>query len=158
MKIASVNELKTELINLAAPELINICVRLIKYKKDNKELLNYLLFQSQDEQAYITLVKRELNEAFSAVNKSNLYFAKKTIRKILRLANKFIKHTGSKQAEIELLIYFCLNLKESGINISRNTALNNLYHAQLKKIEKTISTLHEDLQYDYRRELKKLSG
>jgi hypothetical protein len=29
----------------------------------------------------------------------------------------------------------------------------NLYQSQLKKIEKLIATLHEDLQYDYRQKL-----
>jgi copper chaperone CopZ len=157
MKIASVNDLKAELSNLTAAELVEICVRLIKYKKDNKELLNYLLFQSYDEQGYIDIVKNELEEAFTEVNRSNLYFAKKTIRKILRLANKYSKHTGSKQVEIELLLYFCTVLKDSGIRIDKNTALNNLYHSQIKKIEKAIAALHEDLQYDYRNELNKLT-
>jgi len=158
MKIASVNELKAELNTLSAAELVEIAVRLIKYKKDNKELLNYMLFQSQDEPGYIDLVKEEISDSFTEVNKTNLYFAKKTIRKILRLVNKYSKHTGSKQAEIELLLHFCAVLKQSGIRIDKNTALNNLYHSQIKKIEKTIATLHEDLQYDYRKELDKLSG
>ncbi len=157
MKIASVIELKTALSSLTAAELVEVCVRLIKYKKDNKELLNYLLFQSHDEQGYIDLVKKEIEEAFTEVNRSNLYFAKKTIRKILRLANKYIKHAGSKHLEIELLLHFCTILKDSGIRIDKNTALNNLYHSQIKKIEKTIATLHEDLQYDYRKELDKLT-
>ncbi len=158
MKIASVNELKAELNNLPAAELVEICVRLTKYKKDNKELLNYLLFQSHDEQGYVNSVKEEIIDSFIEVNRSNPYFAKKTIRKILRIANKYIKHTGSKQVEIELLLHFCIVLKESGIAIEKNTALNNLYHAQIRKIEKTIATLHEDLQYDYRKELDKLTG
>ncbi len=158
MKIASVNELKTELNNLSGAELADVCVRLIKYKKDNKELLNYLLFQSHDEAGYIEQVKEEITEGFTEVNRTNVYFAKKTIRKILRITNKYIKHTASKPVEIELLLHFATTLKKSGIPIHRNTALNNLYHAQLKKIEKTVATLHEDLQYDYRKELDKLAG
>jgi hypothetical protein len=31
--------------------------------------------------------------------------------------------------------------------------INNLYQSQLKKIETVIESLHEDLQYDYRKEL-----
>lgn len=156
MKVASVNELKEELKQLPVNRLVEICLRLAKYKKENKELLNYLLLESDDEQGYITQVKNEIREEFSMVNNSNLYFAKKTIRKILRITNKHIRYIGTKQAEAELLIYFCSVLKNSGIAFEKSTALNNLYHAQIKKASQAIDTMHEDLQYDYKKELDKL--
>lgn len=156
MKAASVNELKEELKQLPADRLVDICLRLAKYKKENKELLNYLLFESHNEQEYINAVKTEISSGFTEVNSSNLYFAKKTIRKILRIANKHIRYTGSKHAEAELLIFFCARLKQSGIPFQKSTALNNLYQSQLKKAGKAIDTMHEDLQYDYRKELSKL--
>ena len=156
MKVASINDLKKELENLPADELVEICVRLAKFKKENKELMNYLLFESHDEQAYMELVKKEISEQFTEINQSNLYFAKKSIRKILRTTGKYIKYTASKEMEIELLVHFCHTLKASGIPFYNSTALNNLYQAQLKKINKTISTLHEDLQYDYLKMLKSL--
>lgn len=156
MKAASVNELKEELKQLPANKLVDICLRLAKYKKENKELLNYLLLESDDEEGYINAVKNDITEEFSAVNSSNLYFAKKTIRKILRIANKHIRYIGTKQAEAELLIYFCTVLKDSGIAFSKSTALNNLYHAQIKKAAKAVDTMHEDLQYDFKKELAKL--
>lgn len=156
MKAASVNELKEELKQLTANKLVDICLRLAKYKKENKELLNYLLLESGDEQAYINTVKNEITKGFEEVNSSNLYFAKKTIRKILRIANKHIRYVGTKQSEAELLIYFCSVLKESGIPFQKSTALNNLYLSQIKKAGKAIETMHEDLQYDYKKELDKL--
>jgi hypothetical protein len=156
MKAASVSELKEELKELSAGKLVEICLRLAKYKKENKELLNYLLLESGDEQAYINAVKNEITTEFETVNSSNLYFAKKTIRKILRIANKHTRYIGTKQAEAELLIYFCTVLKDSGIAFEKSTALNNLYHAQIKKASKIIDTMHEDLQYDYKKELDKL--
>jgi hypothetical protein len=156
MKAASVNELKEELKQLPAGKLVELCLRLAKYKKENKELLNYLLLESGDEQAYINDVKQEIADGFLTVNSSNLYFAKKTIRKILRIANKHIRYTGTKQAEAELLLYFCSVLKDSGIPFEKSTALNNLYQAQIKKASKAIDTMHEDLQYDLKKELHKL--
>jgi len=149
MKVASINDLKRELGNLPQDTLVEICVRLAKFKKENKELMNYLLFESHDEQGYIEVVKREISEQFTEINQTNLYFAKKSIRKILRTTGKYIKYTASKEMEIELLLHFCNTLKASGIPFHKSTALNNLYLAQLKKISKTIDTLHEDLQYDY---------
>ena len=156
MKVASINELKQELANLPPDELVEICVHLAKFKKENKELMNYLLFESNDEHGYIEMVKKEIGEQFTEINQSNLYFAKKSIRKILRTTGKYIKYTASKEMEIELLLHFCHTLKASGIPFHNSTALTNLYQAQLKKISKTISTLHEDLQYDYLKMLKRL--
>ncbi len=156
MKAASVNELKEELKTLPAPRMVEIILRLAKFKKENKELLNYLLFEAHDEEGYLAAVKQEISEAFTEVNSTNLYFAKKTIRKILRIANKHIKYTGTKQAEAELLIWFCRQLKESGIPFQKSTALLNLYQAQVKKAGKAIDTMHEDLQYDYHKMLREL--
>jgi hypothetical protein len=153
MKAASISDIKQELTNVPPAKLLELCLRLAKYKKDNKELLNYLLFEANDEQAYITNVKTEMEEAFAEINKSNLYFAKKSLRKILRNTAKHIRYTASKQAEVELLLHFCYTLKHSGIPIKNTTVLNNLYQYQLKKAEKVIATLHEDLQYDYLKEL-----
>jgi len=156
MKLASVSEIKQTLENLTHKELLDLCTRLVRYKKDNKELLNYVLYQSGDEDAFIEEIKEMVNEEFTAVNRFNLYFAKKTIRKILKTVNKHIKYSGSKETEVQILLHFCTTLDDSGINYKKNTALNNLYLSQLKKIEKVISTMHEDLQYDYLRKLDRL--
>jgi hypothetical protein len=47
-------------------------------------------------------------------------------------------------------------LKQSGIPIHKTAALTNLHEGQLKKIKKALPSLHEDLQYDYSRELEEL--
>jgi len=156
MKTATVSELKHEIANIPHAELAELCLRLIKYKKENKELLTYLLFESHDLQTYIQNVKADIDEQFVTVNKHNVYFAKKSLRKILRTTAKYIKYTASKQAEAELLIYFCIVLKQSGIALHKSAALTNLYQQQLKKINTAVATMHEDLQYDYLKEIEKL--
>lgn len=153
MKAASLKEIKTELSLIHPEQLINICIHLAKYKKENKELLSYLLFESQDEEHYIKQIKELIDEEFKGINKSNLYYAKKTVRKILRITNKFIKYSGSKQTEVELLIYFCKKLLRSGLPLHVNTVIGNIYFRQYLKIKKLISSLHEDLQYDYLEEI-----
>ena len=153
---ASINEIKKELNNLEASDLLTICMRLAKYKKENKELLAYLLFESHNEHSYILKVKTEIDEQFDEINKANLYWAKKSLRKILRNTNKFIKYSGQKETEVELLIYYCSKLKLSGIKFYDSPALMNLYSQQIKKIDKILSSLHEDLRYDYEIELQKL--
>lgn len=156
MKAASISDIKQELNNIEPAKLLELCLRLAKYKKDNKEFLNYLLFEAYDEHGYVQNVKTEISETFKEINQSNLYFAKKSLRKILRNTAKHIRYTASKQAEVELLLHFCDTLKHSGIPIKNSTALVNLYQFQLKKIAKIIATMHEDLQYDYLKELDKL--
>jgi len=157
MKASTVNELKQELLNMTEPQLVELCLRLARFKKENKELLTYLLFEAHDEASYIQSVKKEMDEQFANINQSSLYLAKKSIRKILRIANKYIRYSSSKTVEAELLIHFCVALNESKIPYHKSTALVNLYNAQVKKIGVAVASLHEDLQYDYLKELKKLS-
>jgi len=156
MKAATINELKLELGNIPAEELVSLCLRLAKFKKENKELLTYLLFEAFDEQAYIENVKQDMLQQFEEINVSSLYFVKKSLRKILRLLNKYIRYTASAEAEARLLLYFCETLKSSGIPIEKNPVIKNMYQNQLKKIGKTVATMHEDLQYEYVKELDQL--
>ena len=60
MKVASVKDLKIELKQRSNDELIELCLQLSKFKKENKELLTYLLFESDHEDHYIDIVT--LNE------------------------------------------------------------------------------------------------
>jgi hypothetical protein len=157
MKAASLSEIKKELHEVPPGQLVELCLRLAKYKKDNKELLSYLLFESHDLQTYIESVKQQIDEEFGdSPARGHVYYIKKHLRKILRTVNKQIKYTGSKTAEIELLLYFCLKIKESGIRLYDSPQLINLYQGQLKKIAKSISQQHEDLQYDYLKQLEEL--
>ena len=156
MKAASVNELKKELLAQDESVLQELCLRLIKYKKENKELLTYLLFEAHHEPAYIESVKEELNEMFAELPASNLYLSKKVLRKIVRFANKQIKYSGIKLTELELRIYFCVKVKETRIPLQTGTVLFNLYQQQLKKIDAVLKKLPEDIQGDYERDIAKL--
>ena len=149
IETASISTISKELQELSPKSLKVLCLRLAKYKKDNKELLSYLLFEAHREEQFILNVKEEIENGFDTINKANLYWAKKSIRKVLRLAQKYIKYSGNKQTEVELLVHFCGQLQASGIPFRESTTLNNLYEAQLKKVNKALSALHEDLQYDY---------
>jgi hypothetical protein len=157
MKAATLHELKQELIHQPPKQLIELCLRLSRFKKENKELLTYLIFEADDEQAFIENVKADIDVEFAAIPRdNNLYLIKKSLRKILRTITKYIRFTGSKMVEVQLLLHYCKLIKESGIKIHKSTALANLYEMQLKKIKKALPSLHEDLQYDYGKELEKL--
>lgn len=155
MKTASVNELKNELLLLDQKTVVDLCVRLARFKKENKELLTYLMYESHDLDSYLLEVKAEMDRQFAAMNRSNLYLTKKSLRAILRSNGKFTRYIGKKEAEIEILTYFISCIRKNEIPIYASTKLSNLYTTQLEKIRKVISELDEDLQYDYRRELEK---
>ncbi len=151
MKNHSLNEIKKELQFLDAPKLIDLLLVISKYKKDNKELLAYLLFEAENEDIFLNTIKREMDQLFDEINPTNSYLAKKSLRKILKFTNKFIKFSGKKTAEIELLLHFYKNLNTGTLDFKNSVTLQNLQMRLSHKITKSISQLHEDLQYDYRK-------
>jgi hypothetical protein len=153
MKSASVQEIKHELQSIKPNQLLELCLRLAKFKKENKELLTYLLFESHDEESYILSVKNWMEEEFEELPRPTLYLTKKSLRKILRNANKFIRYTGSKMAEAAILIHFCKLIKEQKIPYEKTLVLNNLFQLQIRKIKLAMEQLHEDLQYDLLKDL-----
>jgi len=155
MKGSSINDVKKDLERRNSKELMSYCLRLAKFKKENKELLAFLLFEADDIGTYIENVKQETDDLFTGINKSNIYFIKKSVRKILRNINKYIRFTLSKQVEAELLIHFCNCFLTYSIPLKKSRQLTNLHDMQLKKIETALSALHPDLQYDLRKQIKK---
>lgn len=151
MKPASVIEIKKELEKRDFDEILDYCLRLSRFKKENKELLSFLLFDSADISSYVENLKQEVDQQFQQINKTNVYFIKKSVRKVLRNLNKHIRFSGSKQVEAELLIHFCNNIISHDLPIKKSQQLMNLYENQLKKIDEALSSLHPDLQYDLRR-------
>lgn len=156
MKAVTVKEISGELLNLSPKELRDLCLRLARFKKENKELLTYLLFEATDEAGYIESVKKEIDMQFEKVNRRSYYFIKKGLRRILLDTRKFIRYSHNKKTEIDLLIYYCTKLKKFNPSVQRNAALRNLYLKQVATLRKKLGSLHEDLQYDYGMELEAL--
>lgn len=157
MKAATISDLKKELLHASPARVTELCLRLARFKKENKELLTYLLFEEHDIAGYIKSVKNEMDIQFENINKSNVYFVKKTLRKILRSTNKFIRYSGLATTETELLIHFCISLKQFDNTLLKNPVINNIFQNQLKKIHKSVETMHEDLQYEYHKEIRKIN-
>lgn len=156
MKAAGINEIKQELITLPPKKVMELCLRLAKFRKENKELLSYLLFESHNEQGYVESIKKEINDQFWHLPRGNMYIIKKGLRKILRSIAKYSKHTATKESEVEILIHFCRNLNDSAIPFRFNKALSNLYDQQLKKLNVLAEQVHEDLRFDYKKQLEQL--
>jgi predicted glycosyltransferase len=158
MKSASVKEIKDELSNHSQKELVELCLSLAKFKKENKELLTYLIYEASNEDLFIAGVKREIDDLFNEINTTNFYLIKKSVRKILRVAKKYIRYSKKKETDISLRIYFCTQLINFKPSIRSNITLMKLYNRELDSINVTMNTLHEDLRYDFQKELEELTN
>jgi hypothetical protein len=153
MKTATAKEVRDELKYRTDDELREIILRLSRFKKENKELLSYLLFESHHEDEYIESIKAMIDQKLIDINTSNGYYAKKAVRRILRETKKYVRYSGSKETEVSLLIHFCRSLLETHPRLMQQKVIRDLIQRQVTLIKVRISTLHEDLQYDYEQEL-----
>jgi hypothetical protein len=156
VNVASQKIIKDELSTLTNKELIAIILRMTRFRKENKELLTYLLFDSRDEQEYVRLIKNEIETALSIVTSSNAGSSMKLIRRVLRNTRKAIKFSGKDETEVQLLLHYCSILKGKNLPFARIKALNAIWSRCILNIGKAIASLHEDLRYDYGMELKAL--
>jgi len=156
MKAVSIAQIKKELKHRDPEEHVELILALARFKKDNKELLTYLLFEAEDEEMYIQIIKDEIDELFSEINTNHIYYVRKSSRKILSRIKKYIRYSKKKSTEAALLMHFCSQLKEAKPEYPKSPQLENMFDRQIAVIEKAIDTLHEDLQYDLRKELNQL--
>lgn len=149
MKPATITELKKELKYRSQEQLVDYCLTMARFKLESKELLTYLVFESENEATYIESVKSYITSSFQEVNTLSYHYIKKSVRKILRQVKRFIRYSKKKETEAELLIFFCKELGEMRPSYKRNTVLTNTYNKQLELAQKAIAKIHEDLQYDF---------
>lgn len=156
MKAVTIKQLKDELAHKSAQDLKELCLHLARFKKENKELLTYVLFESHDEDGYIATLKEEVDVQFDEINTHSFYYIRKSMRKILTGIKKHIRYSKKKETEAELLLYFCAKLKAFRPSIKRSVQLQNVFDTQLRMAKKAIEKLHEDLQYDFQLEVDNL--
>ena len=153
MKAATVKAIKEELNMRSREELVELCLSLSKFKKENKELLTYLLYEVSDELSFINSIKDEIDLAFKEVNRTSYYYLKKSIRKILRNTKKNIRYSKKKQTEVELILFYCNKLKNLSPPISKSIPLTRIFEREILRVEKIVAKLDADLQYDYGNEI-----
>jgi len=153
MKIPSLANIKKELVQRNEAELVDLVLQLSKLNRDNKAYVYFKLFEADDQELYLTMVKEDLEEAFQNANLKSYFTAKKSAQAIRRMMNKSLKLTKDKVTTIELIFFFCEKIIEFGYLKFNHPVINNLYASQVKKIEKLVAGLHEDLQFDYQETL-----
>jgi hypothetical protein len=131
---------------------------LAKFKRENKNYLNYLLFQSSNKEDFLKNVKAEIDSEIStASNYNNLYSIRKNLQKVLRRISVYNKYLQSNQYALELYIFFCKMIIENKIPFFGIRRIDNLFLAQIKKINRLNATLHPDLQADYKNEIEEIT-
>ena len=149
MKAATISQLKKELVKLDHDELLDVCVRLAKFKVESKELLTYLLMKADDEIGYAEELCDEIDEYLNASGMIH----KKALRKVVRWMEKSLRFSGDKETELQVRIHFCQRIKEKRISFGGCRVSENMHATQLKKIDKAIKKVHPDLQFDFNQQL-----
>lgn len=148
MKTNGIAEIKKTIKNISQAELAEICLKLARFKKDNKEYIHFLLYEASDPLAYADDVKESLHDSLINLNRHPSLKVKE-LRKHLRVLSRHIRYTSSLEVEITLLTWFTeMLVVHAGVRQS-NKALYTLFIRQLEKIRKAFPKLHEDLQFDY---------
>ena len=158
MRTASLSEIKKELKQKTNLELTELVLKLTKYKVENKELLAYILFESGDENYFISKIESEIDLQFANINPKSNYIINKNIRKINRYVLKQIRFSKQKEIEIALRIHFCKNLIDIRSKYNANNTRHQMLIRQIELMRKALTHLHEDLQFDYESEITQLLG
>ena len=68
LKPQPLSQIKKELQLQDREALIQLCLELGRFKRDNKEMLSYLLFDAQDEEQYISALQADMDASFESIN------------------------------------------------------------------------------------------
>jgi len=106
MDTASIKQLKDTLSTLGREELIGLLLRMVKFKKENKELLTFLLFEADDLDAYVHEITLLIKDEFENYRLKTAYYKRKGCRRVLRMLKKYIKYASDKEVEVRLLLAY----------------------------------------------------
>ena len=148
MSPATIEDIKKELQTLPAKKVLELTLKLARFKKENKELLTYLLFEAGDTEGYVQSLQIEIDEMMADIHKAPSAVVKKQLRRITRLITRQGKYMASKSAAAELHLHFCTSISQHPENLLNITSAQTIYQQQVNKLSKLIPTLESDLQYD----------
>ena len=130
MKAATVSQLRKELVKLDHDELLDVCVRMAKFKVESKELLTYLLMKADDEIGYANDLCSEIDEHLNAPGRIH----KKTLRKVVKMDGQVtavLRLTKKRSCKCEFTFVDESRTRESASANCRVSA--NMYATQLKQ-------------------------
>ena len=141
--------IRKEMSSLSHKEITELCIRLIRFKKENKELADYFLFEKHQEHSYLLAAKSEIQSLFGNIQTTQPYLVKKSIRKIIRLAERYSKYAANPIIFIELYLEIMQHIQEYFPHWKQVVPLMKITESLEKKSRRLLPKLHEDLQFDY---------
>ncbi len=151
------NELKKDLANCTDKQLVDHLLSLARLKKENKEMLSYLLGYGGRPLEYGEVYKSLIDDCFTDISE-NPYFAKKTLQKIKRIISKYYRFTSSRQGEAELYAHFLEGFCKHIHPDTRHKQVLGIGIFALKKLNAIAAQVHEDISGDVLKELDRLSA
>ena len=154
----TVDEIKKELQALPPKKVIELALKLVRFKKENKELISYLLFDAGDQAGYIETLRFQIDEMMSQIERGPSATVKTQLRAITRMIGRQIRYMANKEAAAELYLHFCETLLSHPSKLSEVPSAKTIYHQQLKKLNKIVPALNDDLQYDIQQRVTSLES
>ncbi len=153
MQPASIDTIKQELKQRTPKQVLDILLHLARFKKENKELLTYLLFEATDNEAYVRQVKEEITDALHQIDGLPAYQYKKQFRKMQRKLGKPVKYMNNKSATIELYMHVIEQISADRKTSFIRAFLDKVAEQYIRKIEKILPAVPEDLAGDIARRI-----
>ncbi len=152
----SLSDIRKELAYASPEELKSLCLRMARFKKENKEHLAFLLFQ-KNEADFIKSVKAEISDALDDIHRIHAFQARKVLQKTLRTIVKYKKFCLSKVFEMEVMLHFIRSMQAKQISEYTSSYTGQFYKKQQLKLVKILESLDEELSMDYRDEVEDLT-
>ena len=108
----------------------------------------YTRVYADTKDVYIGSIKEIIINEFDDLHPS-IYYVKKQLSKLIRIMNKHIKFISEKDKEIEIVLCFCDEFIKHPIVKAGYKALSMILYRQLKRANKILPKLNEDLHFDY---------
>jgi hypothetical protein len=102
MKAATLHQIKKELETSSPKRIMDLTLRLIKYKTENKELISYLLFDEDDLAGYIADLRDEVSVMFDDIHPFPPYQTKRGRQKSTKIYIKIFQIHQCKRNRIRI--------------------------------------------------------
>ena len=155
MEIAGLAEIRKELIHQSPDELIELVLRLARFRQDNKALTGYWLFNRQDPNQFLQQVHIALEDGFRTLNFSSGYWVKKGLRKWQRQVNLYGRICGEAWMQADMQSYYVWICLRAQSRLAEPLYLASLVAAAEKKRLSFVKKLDADLQHDLQRQFER---
>jgi hypothetical protein len=152
-----IHEIRVKTNELSVESMHRLLTRLMRFKRENKELVAFELFVRDEPEAWFADIRKECHATLDDMNTSHPYFMKKTLRKLIRTVKTYARYAGDPAIEAELLCILLEAFHQRRLHEHTADKIQKIVTDTQVRLQKIIAKLHDDLQYDFIRRLANLS-